>query len=71
MEAKKNNESFVMNELKGAITEHKHVACDGCGMSPLIGIRYKCSVCENFDYCEICEERLNHAHPFLKITSPD
>ena len=32
-----------------------------------MGIRYKCSICKDFDYCEICEERLGHEHPFLKI----
>ena len=24
---------------------HERVACDGCGMSPIVGTRYKCSVC--------------------------
>lgn len=53
------------------LIEHKSVACDGCGVSPIIGIRYKCCICKNFDFCEICEERLNHAHPFIKLLSPD
>ena len=47
------------------------MACDGCGLHPIIGIRYKCSVCKNFDYCETCEERQSHEHPFLKITKPE
>lgn len=50
---------------------HAGVACDGCGVAPILGVRYKCSVCKNFDYCEICEERLTHEHPFIKITRPD
>lgn len=29
--------------------------CNGC-QSEIKGIRYKCSVCENFDFCENCEE---------------
>jgi hypothetical protein len=48
-----------------------NVACDGCGISPITGIRYKCCVCRNFDYCEICEERLGHEHPFIKILRPE
>jgi hypothetical protein len=28
-------------------------------------------VCPNFDYCETCEDRLTHEHPFIKITRPE
>lgn len=44
--------------------------CDGCGVGPIRGLRYKCSVCKNFDYCAKCEERLQHEHAFLKISQP-
>lgn len=44
--------------------------CDGCGVNPIVGIRFKCSVRQNFDYCAECEERLDHEHPFLKIRKP-
>lgn len=47
--------------------EHTNVECDGCGVAPIRGNRYKCSVCKNFDYCTSCEDRLDHDHPFLKI----
>lgn len=53
------------------LTVHNSVECDGCGMAPISGIRYKCSVCKDFDYCSNCEERLTHDHPFLKIKSPE
>ena len=46
---------------------HVGVACDGCGESPILGVRYKCAVCKDFDYCANCEEKLDHDHPFLKI----
>ena len=48
---------------------HFGVICDGCQCAPIVGIRYKCAVCKNFDYCEKCEEknRETHNHPFLKI----
>lgn len=46
---------------------HEHVTCDGCGMKPIVGIRYKCSICPDFDYCSTCEQNIDHVHPFLKI----
>ena len=48
---------------------HFGVKCDGCGKFPIVGCRYKCAVCNNFDYCEDCEKKLsqNHGHPLLKI----
>lgn len=51
---------------------HSTVSCDGCGKFPIIGIRYKCAVCKNFDYCEKCEEKYSeeHKHPFIKIYKP-
>lgn len=30
---------------------HKWVNCDGCGQRGIEGIRYKCAVCPDFDYC--------------------
>ena len=50
---------------------HRYVSCDGCGVHPLVGVRYKCSVCPDFDYCESCESKLDHHHVFLKIKNSD
>lgn len=49
------------------VVTHVGVTCDGCGESPILGVRYKCAVCKDFDYCANCEEKLDHDHPFLKI----
>ena len=35
--------------------EHFGVKCVQCGSNPIRGIRYKCAVCNNFDYCEKCQ----------------
>ena len=52
---------------------HYRVKCDGCGMLTIVGVRYKCAVCEVFDYCENCEEAYSstHQHPFIKINKPE
>eukprot|EP00099_Drosophila_melanogaster_P000035 NP_001014491.1 refractory to sigma P, isoform B [Drosophila melanogaster] len=42
-------------------TIHDAVECDGCGLAPLIGFRYKCVQCSNYDLCQKCE--LAHKHP--------
>jgi hypothetical protein len=52
---------------EGAPVKHTNVACDSCGVNPILGVRYKCSVCKDFDFCAECEERQDHEHPFLKI----
>lgn len=36
-------------------------------MNPIVGVRYKCSVRQNFDYCQKCEETKAHEYAFLKI----
>jgi len=49
---------------------HYRITCDGCGINPVVGARYKCAVCNDFDYCENCEATIEHPHPFLKIKNP-
>ena len=51
---------------------HQGIICDGCN-APIIGIRYKCVICRDFDYCEKCEDIYKdaHGHPLLKIKSPE
>ena len=53
------------------LVEHLNVTCDGCGVSPIIGVRYKCCICRDYDFCSNCEEKLGHQHPFIKLMSPD
>ncbi|KAH8248985.1 hypothetical protein KR032_004926 [Drosophila birchii] len=40
---------------------HDSVECDGCGLAPIVGFRYKCVQCSNFDLCQRCEAA--HKHP--------
>ena len=40
---------------------HEGVRCDGCSARPIRGLRYKCRLCPDFDYCHQC--RVSQAHP--------
>ena len=48
---------------------HVGINCDDCGMKPIQGVRYKCTVCPDFDLCATCEAKNEHDanHPFVKI----
>lgn len=35
-------------------TVHLNVHCDGCGIEPIVGSRWKCMTCPNFDFCNTC-----------------
>ena len=61
---KAEGDTFYNNNSK-----HTGIKCKGCGLNSIIGCRYKCSICNNFDYCEKCEKQFaeKHGHPFLKI----
>lgn len=51
---------------------HRGVQCNGCNMQPIMGIRYHCANCWDFDLCEMCEaQQIHHkTHVFYKIRIP-
>jgi hypothetical protein len=55
-----NNEPIIIEENEKpqpkvpGVVVHEHVNCDGCGQKGIVGIRYKCAVCSDFDFCERC-----------------
>jgi len=50
---------------------HYGVTCDGCGQTPIRGVRFQCQVCNggNFDLCYACESKNQHPsdHPLIKL----
>jgi hypothetical protein len=52
---------------------HPMVACDGCDR-PIVGIRYKCGYCPDYDLCSTCERRgaevHDPSHILLKMALP-
>ena len=69
---KRINGKFTETETKTEKLRHPGVFCNGCN-GPIVGTRYMCTVCKNFDFCEKCEEKTQgkHGHPLLKINRPD
>jgi hypothetical protein len=58
---------------------HTSAMCDGCGRNPIVGIRYKCLECADFDLCQQCHDfspigsrKGNHSaeHNMLKFVEP-
>lgn len=50
---------------------HLGVVCDNCDGS-IIGNRYKCTTCPDYDLCEECKNKSIHKeHSFNKITKPE
>lgn len=57
----------VVAELRAhgspAIEVHLNIICDGCGLGPIIGPRYACKACPNFDLCSHCHDQCQKVHP--------
>ncbi|RMZ78130.1 hypothetical protein DV738_g3990, partial [Chaetothyriales sp. CBS 135597] len=51
---------------------HRGIECNSCGACPILGVRYHCSNCFDYDLCEICEANQVHvkSHVFYKIRIP-
>ena len=50
---------------------HQNVTCDMCGIKPIVGMRFKCSVRNDFDLCEKCEKIEIQPFPMIKIYHPE
>lgn len=51
---------------------HTHVNCDVCSESGMVGIRWHCEVCHDFDLCHVCYMAAKHdlQHPFSRWDTP-
>ena len=61
-----------VNEKVSDKIMHFGVKCNQCKKFPIVGCRYKCAVCSDFDFCEDCEKKFSkiHNHAFFKINNP-
>ncbi|KAL5635550.1 hypothetical protein ACGC1H_004375 [Rhizoctonia solani] len=61
----------VLNNPVIPITDPLHPAyCDRCSQA-IYGIRYKCTTCNDFDYCGVCIGLGEHGHRFDAIINND
>ncbi|KAJ2882146.1 hypothetical protein IWW38_005696, partial [Coemansia aciculifera] len=60
-------ERSTSTEVAGNVV-HPNVTCDSCNF-PIVGVRYKCGNCADFDLCEACEPIAQHNkdHLFIKM----
>ena len=63
----KTNEASKVDHIEQYI--HEGVKCDMCNLKPIVGTRYNCTVCYNFDLCTTCEFKGKHpkSHPLVKM----
>uniref|UniRef100_A0A087XXV1 RING-type E3 ubiquitin transferase n=1 Tax=Poecilia formosa TaxID=48698 RepID=A0A087XXV1_POEFO len=66
--------AYDIRILDSAPTGIKHdgTMCDTCRQQPIIGIRWKCAECTNYDLCTTCYHGDKHhlRHRFYRITTP-
>lgn len=62
------------NSVHYRSNHHYGVKCNACGKSPIVGVRYWCENCEDYNLCEKCaEEEYTHhdrMHVFLRVLRP-
>lgn len=51
---------------------HRDVTCDECHESNIVGMRWKCDECDNYDLCSVCYFNDSHDrnHQFLRFETP-
>ena len=70
-----------LNELKESLVSqvnqsvHVGIQCENCKCTNLIGIRYNCFICQNYNLCQKCEAYSQSIHSpghcFLKLRAPE
>lgn len=76
MQLDKKRKTFKF-DVSGTVANHESnvvhtgIRCDNCGVSPIVGLRYKCAVREDFDLCSKCEGSEVQPYPMVKIYRPE
>ena len=49
---------------------HQNIICDVCNKGAIVGTRFKCFQCPDYDLCEKCEPHNHRHHLMIRITEP-
>lgn len=72
---KRNHNNFLL-EMKTSVTcikaIHKDIFCNECKTPVIVGIRYKCGACADYDLCAMCFPCATHddSHVFVALKKP-
>lgn len=62
------SEYVEAKHAKQAEEVHENIACDGCDVSPIKGVRYMSSVQADTDFCQVCARKsANNQYPLVKV----
>ena len=63
----------MINDNITSLSIHKGIKCNGCNCNEIVGPRFKCIICQDFNLCSKCEKNNKHDidHILLKIYHPD
>ena len=64
------HELLLIQSVDSAMFPHAGVTCDLCQISPILGVRYKCTICSNFDLCTSCFSSHPSNHPLIVVKVP-
>ena len=64
-----NNSALSKNLHMFRGIQHIGTGCSGCNETPIIGIRFKCKQCLNFELCSKCRDTISHYHRDFFILS--
>mmetsp|Transcript_46330 Transcript_46330/g.110289 ORF Transcript_46330/g.110289 Transcript_46330/m.110289 type:complete len:635 (+) Transcript_46330:86-1990(+) len=60
----------MLKDEQQDVEVHLHVQCDGCGMHPIVGARYKCMSLPDYDLCSNCfcrKEQVQPGHSWVRV----
>ena len=66
-----NTSRSIMSRISQCSTIHTDIKCNNCGACPIVGYRYKCLECPNYNLCNECEKIVSHEHNFIRYVNQE